>query len=237
MPKEFEWLEKVQEFDLQLEDLLQSREQSPRKLALLDQELAQDQNALQQELAKQEKLKKDLDKRKEQMEEETRLIKMKQDRVAEIRNQKEYQAHLREIEASRMEMAILKEDLKIIEDRLKEQDGVCSEAQKEFDEMTSKNQSQKQEIETKLSSLDKEFSELKSQRDDVAKNVSKGILSQYERIRKRTGGRALLLVVEPFCPNCNMSIPPQRFNELIRMDKFIACESCQLLFYWRNEKD
>ena len=235
MGNEFDILKQVQSFDLKLMDLSQIREEGPQQIALLNQDLTTHQNSLQQELAKLEKLKKDLEKRKNLFEEESISIKKKQDRVSEIRNQKEYQASLREIEASRMEMAILKEDLKIIEDRMLEQEEICEKAQKEFENVSSEIQKKKKEIEDKYSGLDNEYSELKTQRDKLAKNVSQNVLSRYDRVRNHIRGPALLNVNSPFCPNCNMSISPQRFNELMRMDKFIACDSCQVLFYYKND--
>jgi hypothetical protein len=234
---QFEILEKVQEIDLELDQLGRDRETGPKDLAALDQELAKHHIVVQQEIQKTEKLKADLLGKQENYNEETGMIKMKQDRASEIRNQKEYQANMREIEASRMELAILEEDIKIIKNRLTEHEEILKEAQSKFDEIALGIKEKKEKIESRLSSLDTNLEDLQIKRKELSKKCNTNLLGRYDRIRKRSKtGVGLIRVTIPSCPSCFMSIPPQQFNELKRNEKLMVCGSCQLLFYWKDEE-
>ena len=227
-------LEKVHDQDLKLNRLIEDRENGPREITALEKELAAEREKMAIEKQKLEKLQVDESKKQSQLDEETQMMKKKQDRIGEIKNQKEYQANIREIEASRMEMSILEEDLKLIREKTMKQQEVFEEAKKQFETYEGDVAEKRVEIEKRLSTLESEYNGIKKNRDELAKNVDPSILSLYDRVRRRTKGPALLKVSQPSCPNCFMSISPQRFNEVIKMQSLVTCESCQLMFLWKD---
>jgi predicted nucleic acid-binding Zn-ribbon protein len=50
------------------------------------------------------------------------------------------------------------------------------------------------------------------------------------------GGRAVGPVKNGICQACNMNIPPQRFNELIKGNSLLFCPNCRRIIYWAEDE-
>jgi predicted nucleic acid-binding Zn-ribbon protein len=78
----------------------------------------------------------------------------------------------------------------------------------------------------------RELEALSRQRAEVAAQVSRSILSTYERIRKTRKGIAVAEALEGRCSACQMSLRLQFYQDLRRGDQVMLCESCgRILFY------
>lgn len=71
-------------------------------------------------------------------------------------------------------------------------------------------------------------------RAETAAQVESTLLKEYNFIRQARQGVALAGVRNGTCQVCHMDIPPQQFNELQRLDKIMACQSCKRLLYWAD---
>ena len=231
----FDQLEKLQELDLEIGALATLRETGPREIQGLMKELGALESTMNLEQTKLKKLQVDLQQRSSQLDQENRMNKMKQERLPEVRNQKEYQASSRELDASRMEIAALEGDLEIIEERIKHQEEVYQRIRKSYDEAAAVLQGKKEALNQQISQFETQAAQLQSRRAEILGGVPAAVLSKYERIRKKTKEAILLPVKATMCPRCNLFLAPQRMNELRRMEDVMICESCQGILYWREE--
>jgi hypothetical protein len=78
----------------------------------------------------------------------------------------------------------------------------------------------------------KEMDGLKAERTAILAEMTPGIASEYERIRKGRAGVAIAEVVQGRCSKCNIAIRPQFMQELKRGDSVMVCESCKRMLYW-----
>jgi len=62
------------------------------------------------------------------------------------------------------------------------------------------------------------------------------LLKRYNFLKDRKGGKAISAVIKGVCQSCNMGIPPQRFNELIKGEKVLTCPNCDRLIYWGDDE-
>jgi len=69
-------------------------------------------------------------------------------------------------------------------------------------------------------------------REKLAGAVEKDLLERYEALINARGGQALAGVRDGVCLCCNMLIPPQVYNELLRSDQLLSCPNCQRIIYW-----
>lgn len=58
------------------------------------------------------------------------------------------------------------------------------------------------------------------------------LLKKYNTLRERRNGLAVVNVVDGVCQGCFMSIPPQKYNMLLKGDIFFDCPTCQRLMYY-----
>lgn len=94
------------------------------------------------------------------------------------------------------------------------------------------------EAEANFASLAKEseaeLAKLQIAREGSTKQIPAPILSRYEFIRQRLRHPVIVSVNAGICSGCNISIPPQVYNELQRAQQIISCPNCQRLVYWNE---
>lgn len=235
MPISIQSLEDLEKLDLQLADLLTIKTTSPLKLAECEKQVGLRRQTFQIDEEKLKKLKADLQKQQDRIDEENRHIKRRQDRLSEIRNDKEYKAALREIEGSKAEISNLEEDIEVLTERIKHQEEVCQKTKVSYDEEVARFAEEKSAIETKLVTLETQLGTLQQQRADLARAIPGVVISKYDRVRRRKKtGSILMGVTTGSCSHCHMAIAPQRFNELRRGEDVLICDSCQMVLYWKS---
>jgi len=152
-----------------------------------------------------------------------------------VRNEKEYAAALREIDAAKkhisaLETEILKEmeELEKLEAELKVYAPDVDRKRAETDEM--------------LASLDRERDEANRQmqafaerRERLGKQIPKHLLATYDRVARIRRGQALSEVRDGICTACRMRIRPQIVSDVRRGDRLITCDSCSRILYYRHE--
>jgi predicted nucleic acid-binding Zn-ribbon protein len=76
----------------------------------------------------------------------------------------------------------------------------------------------------------------KKQKDSVRLQRSKGLkpnmLRKYDTLRQRRKGVAVVNVIAGVCQGCYMSLPPQKFNMLLKGDQLFDCPTCQRMIYY-----
>ena len=71
-----------------------------------------------------------------------------------------------------------------------------------------------------------------AQRAEAVKQLSKPVVKEYERIRKKWHGSVIAECVSGRCSACQILLRPQYLQELRRGDQLMFCESCgRFLFY------
>ncbi|HEY7163715.1 MAG TPA: C4-type zinc ribbon domain-containing protein [Candidatus Binatia bacterium] len=152
-------------------------------------------------------------------------------RMNRIKNIKELQALQREIDQIKQSNAEVEDQLiKVME----EIDGVKSSiAAKEEDlaKVQSEWQQKQNEMREQVSRIDQEVAEQAQERQRIASQVGRDLISRYELIFSRRGGTAVVEVAGGICQGCYMNIPPQLWNEIIKSEKVNLCPSCQRILY------
>jgi len=74
--------------------------------------------------------------------------------------------------------------------------------------------------------------ELQTERASIAKEVTPGTYSQYERVRKGRKGIAVAEVIDGRCTVCHMVLRLQYFQDVKRTESILFCESCQRILYY-----
>ena len=222
----------LQEIDVRIRGLEKDRQQIPARMKEIDEliqvrkaELAEEQNQLDEAEMGRRMLESDLRAEKEK-------IKKWESRLNEIKSNRDYQALSREIEAARKaNLGIEDEILRKMQDI---EDLKTSIAQKEEDlsGIESGLASERSELETKLDSLNADIAKEDEVRTEAKEKVSSRWYRQYDTIRKRRDGLAVVGVLDEHCQGCNMGIPPQLYNIVLRGEEIVTCPFChRILFY------
>ena len=163
-------------------------------------------------------------------------LKDRQAKQLNIQNDREYHSILKEIEETKQqnkqredELVLLVEQTESIKTKIEELTEACKTEEESL-----------QGEEEKVASLEKELESEKSKivktRDKQAKKVNQKFLKRYEMLRERRNGLALAAVTKGVCKGCNMNIPPQLFNNLLKEDEILSCPTCNRMMYHAPEQ-
>ena len=154
----------------------------------------------------------------------------KEKRLYAIKTQKEYQATLKEI-------AKVKQENKQREGRIL---AILEETEKNSSETTQlkSNLADKEgefkkvetELNTKKEALLQEQVGLKERRPKVLDSLHPEILKKYDGVKKRFSN-PVAAVLKGVCQGCNMNIPPQVYNEILKVNDLRHCPNCHRLIY------
>ncbi len=224
----------LQEIDIRIRDLEKDRRQIPARMNEIDQllgskheELTAEKNQFEEAELARRMLESDLKAEKAK-------IKKWEGRLNEIRTNRDYQALSREIEAARKaNLGIEDEILRKMQDI---EDLKTSIAQKEEDmaEEEKRLSAERSELQEKLDSLNAHIVKEEKVRTKAVASVSGRWCRQYDTIRKRRDGVAVVPVLDEHCQGCNMGIPPQLYNVVLKGQEIETCPFCHRILYYRE---
>ncbi len=169
--------------------------------------------------------------------EKSSLLENAQKKLTTVKNNKEYEAVLKELDTLKKE--IYEEELKALEldDEIKKNEDefqTCKEKKKDVDiqytDMVSKRE--KDNVSNK-----KELEKLIQERKKAVAGIKKQILSKYEMIRKARNNLAIVRVENETCTGCYMKIPPQLYVEVKKEHSLHQCPNCQRFLYFKEETE
>lgn len=231
MIPEISTLVKLQGIDLEIIKLNQKKEVLPTRLLELEKNLEEHEVQI-QELN--ERLL-DLRTRKTEIEDELELeserLKKSQQKMSAVTNTREYSALQKEIEDIKSANKRREDELLGIDEEhilLNEKIESLNAAKKVIGSEVAAEQ---KKLDAGLSELDEKIEELKKEKETVYGNVPPDMLAKYNFLSSRRKGVVVAAVTDGVCSACNMNIPPQIYNELLRDEKVMSCPSCQRLVY------
>ena len=228
---------KLQEIDNEINALRQSQIDYPKEIDSLKSELQDACDQLDAQQQRSEELEKDrrtLERELNAIEED---LKKHQDRLYEVKTNKEYDALQLEIATlqdrkDQHETAILEsiDTVEKIVEKLHEDKNYYREIeedrQKRIDDLT-----------VKLNSVEKDVRAWEKERLAIEPEVEHRPLSMYNRIRRVVkGGIAIVPVRKGSCGGCYRQLSPQRLVEVRRADSIMRCENCGRLLVWRDKE-
>ena len=234
MKKNLSLLIKLQECDSQLVSLSTKKIKLPEKIAKQDDEFNLFKNGIEQNKCKYDELK------ARHIESENKIKKINEgmvktkERLLEVKNNKEYQAMLKEIEIAESSRGDIETEIISILEALdkffilvKKDEEILSQRRKEYE-------AEKKIIEADLNAIDANAVSWEQKRADLRKDVSADILARYEKVKNRNNGVGVISVWKEVCNGCHMNIPPQLYNELQKTTELLSCPNCNRIMYFQN---
>lgn len=236
MKKKLIGLIQLQDCDNKIKRIVKIRDEGPVKIQKLEQELKVCQSKYQQEYYQLESLKKDRRAIEQDVQEIDNKIFKSQEKLNNIKSNKEYKAALKEVEVLNKEKISLEDKEIRIMESLEGSEEKDIQFKEEQEKLKKKFELDKKEIEEEMRALETELNTLEEKRKQYIDTVDKQLLSQYQFLADRKGGMAIGPVINGVCQLCNIGLPPQKFNELIKGDALHACPNCLRIIYWAEDE-
>lgn len=225
-------LYEIQRVDLTVRDLERRRDEIPARLRELEGTATTLKNEVTQLTEQRAALVKEVKNLEGVIQADTHKIRKWEQRLSDIRNQREYLALSREIEGTKRQNRDAEERIAELNTQRDEIDKKLEVQQDRLAEVEVDCESERAEVSGMVAKMEAEAAEIKARRDKLVPTVPKNIMSRYEMIRKKRTGIGLVAVVDGSCQGCNMKLPPQLYNILQRGDTIEQCPSCNRIIFW-----
>lgn len=160
-----------------------------------------------------------------------------QKKLPEVKNNKEYEAVLKEMDT--LKKNVNEAEYKLLElneavDKHKsEDDGVV----KRLEDAKVKQAEALKQRDEENSELTAELAENKEKRIESVKGVKKSLLAKYDRVRNARNNLAVVRVDNETCTGCYIKVPPQLYVEVVKDKELYQCPNCQRFLYYKPEED
>ncbi len=228
-------LKELQEIDQEISTIETTRQAYQDELAVFDTDSARVQamlDELNEELARLQQEEAQL--QQEMLKERDNVIKV-ESRLPEIQTQKEYVAVLKEIDVAKKANKDLDDQLSAKQQELSSLQQDQQEKETELAAIKEKAEARGAELAELMSESEAVLNKRKGTRDSVANDVPGALLRKYQTLFKRRGGLALAQARNGACLGCNMQLPPQQYNSLLRVTELQSCPHCNRLLYVERE--
>ena len=225
---------KLQECDSQLLKLSDKKKKLPESIEKLDKEFSAFKAEIEKNKIKYDEIKKRHTDSENKIKKLNEGIVKTRERMLEVKNNKEYQAMLKEIDTAEStrsdvetEIIAILEELDKLSVLVKKDEEILKESRIQYEQ-------EKKTIEDDLNAVDTDAAGLEQRKSELQKNVPGDLIAKYEKIKKRNRGLGVTSVWKAVCSGCHMNIPPQLYNELQRSDELFSCPNCNRIIYFQD---
>jgi len=155
-------------------------------------------------------------------------------RISEIKTNKEYQAHLKEIEAAERELNDAEDAILSIMEEMDSVSRQLKTAESKVIEERKSVEAQKGKLEEEKLEMQKELSNYMEKRSGIVNLLDSELYTLYISLLETHNGIAVTEVRNEICQGCNMNIPPQLFVEIKKNEEIIHCPQCRRILYYKE---
>ncbi|RJR18439.1 MAG: hypothetical protein C4582_11630 [Desulfobacteraceae bacterium] len=225
----------LQECDAAIRALERRMDVGPLRIKTLQEELTGVEQKLDEELLEIDACLKEKKLIEQEIADLDRQVEKSNDKLSQIKSNKEYKAGLKEIDDLKWNKTQLEEKLLSVLEKLEQLTPKKTVHESKKKKLRTAFEKEQAEIMKDLESVKISLQELSEKRSKVSEIIEKDLLGHYNLLRTRKGGIAVSPVVKGVCQSCHMGIPPQQFNELIRGERLMNCPNCKRIIYWGDD--
>ena len=204
---------KLQEIDSEIFDLEEQKNSFPQRMLEMDESLESKKSGMEEAEVKLKFLKvAKNDKENEMKSREEKIVKHEGD-LYQIKNNKEYQALLKEIGSIKADVSLFEEEIIKLFDEIEEAQNMFEKEKSTFDAEKQGIEEEKNKIKTEEKEISTKIDEKRKERDEIIKGISVEVFNKYSAILKNRGRIALAKVNNGFCGACYMQLLPQVVND------------------------
>lgn len=228
----------LQEADLRLEELAERKRRIPEMVEAARQPLQAAQALRDSTKQTFETTGKERKSCEQALAEQEQAISKLQDRTTkgEIKTNREYQAHLLEVELAKKKRGEIEEQLLILMDAGDAKKKESAQAEAAVKEAEQRFAAEKAELEGSVGALDEELAGLGQRHEALRATIEPSLLRTYEKLKGSKKGQALAGInKEGSCMACRLQVQPQVVAEVKRATSIQTCFECHRILYWAGD--
>lgn len=164
-----------------------------------------------------------------------RLAKYK-DQLLELKTNREYQAMQHEITSAQGE--VTRHEDRILECMLEadELGRAVKQAESGLANVRTEVDAERTALDQEVRQLEAELERTAAARAKLAADISPPVMATFETLVRGRKGIAVAEARQGLCTLCHVRLRPQVFNEVLRNDAIIQCDSCQRILYFSADQ-
>ncbi len=230
MEQRIESLQKLQTVDLRIRELTEGLERYPNEINDLKNDLLEREESINLKETALSELKAQRDGLEASLRSNQESIKKSEERLFAIKTHKEYEALQKEITDTRKENLEIEDRTISVMAEIEETEGALAEEKESYATLKEEYAQQIAEKEKRIEELEISRKPAEKEKSEILSVIDPKILPLYERIFKKNG-RALALAENEKCTSCNINIPPQLYNEILKQTQLVQCPNCKKILY------
>ncbi|MDA8168537.1 MAG: C4-type zinc ribbon domain-containing protein [Nitrospiraceae bacterium] len=235
MNAQLKLLIELQEMDTLIIEKNSLVKQIPRQILTREKPLKEAQAALEAKRREHDALLKQKKTKDLELEEMDQKIKKLKGRTSEIKTNKEYQAHLKEIEAAEKERFSYEDGILAIMEQIEASEKALRTEGASVKEEDAKLDAMRRELDIRKAGAEKELEGLKAKRTEFVKSIEPDVYALYMHQLKKHNGLAVAEARGEVCKGCNMNIMPQLFVEIRKNEQINQCPQCDRILFYKEE--
>lgn len=237
MKEKLETLIQLQAIETEFGQIIDSLDEIPGQLEALAEKQVEYQKVLDSEKELLEELKKKY--RSMELDVQTKLSRMKQsqDKLSSVKNNKEYQALLKEIDEMKKSSSDIEDEMIACLEQMESAETELVVQEKNLTELKARVAAEKKALYQRADERKKRLAIVEEKQKQISEKVDPGLMASYKLARSRAGGLAVVPVLDAVCKGCHLNIPPQLYNDLQRGDRLIFCPHCDRILHWIEETE
>ncbi len=161
---------------------------------------------------------------------ETQVVKSKE-KLGAVKTNKEYQSMLKEIDELKIKSSDLEDQMLEHLDRIESSEKDLTEKKADLADVSYEIQQKQDEIRKNADKQRVEMASMVQKRGEIWNDIEEKLRGVYENVKRQGNGIAMAEIIDGVCQACRMNIPPQLYNDLMRMDSIRMCPHCQRIMY------
>ena len=153
------------------------------------------------------------------------------EKLRAVKTNKEYQSLLKEIDELKKKKSGMEDRMLASLDRIEIAEREIAELEKTFEGVRSEVKEKQEEINKKAEGQRLQLEGYKEEREAVWAELPDRLKKLFEKVKVQGRGIAVAAIEDGTCQVCRINIPPQMFNELLRLDEIRLCPNCQRIVY------
>jgi predicted nucleic acid-binding Zn-ribbon protein len=155
--------------------------------------------------------------------------------AASLKTNKEYQAHLFELELANKKRGDFEEKILLSMEKIDQLQKAAKELQEKQAALDKGFTKEKESLNAQDKELGAVLAQLEARYREASARIEKALFDRYQQVKASRKDQPLAAVRDGICVGCRLQIPPQLIAQVKRSDDFQVCPYCRRILYWEGE--
>lgn len=166
-----------------------------------------------------------------QADEKQKLVQKHNAELNSLKSNDAYKAMLGEIQNAKQAVTQIEDQILAAMEAIEAADRSYKEAEKKSKSDETALKAQLQKLEAEKTAAAAAVAKRKEERDAFAKTIPSASVTQYETVRDKRGGVAIVEMINNSCGGCHLALTQNKINEVKKGKTTVICESCSRIIY------